>query len=236
MKTVLKYGIVILFALIVMGYHAPAYPYGFGVYVNGTSGKTWYQSGRFYLLDPDDGILGEKGKISGAASIGYGGGLMMDTAPDSVTMVNYRMNLGYSRIMIFTGNHINLNRFDFTNTWGFKLYRNDSIKLWLGPQLGLNYLWGGDTHKTYEVVFNWMSLANPSLPISYKRKYNLFGVNTGLAIGVNINMSNRVTLSIEAGGRGFITFSGGEIDGSSPSGLVRGAEGYLLFGVLGRVH
>jgi len=222
--------IAVAFALICLGYQRPAYSVGLGAYINGSGGKTWHQSGALQVADYY-GLKHRYMKASG--SVACGAGLMVDTDPDSDGIFNYRLNIGYDRANVHAANRIDLNRVNFINTFGFRLFRNETIKLWLGPQLGINYWWGKESRVTHDVIMTPLLFA---LPVSYQRKYQMFGGVGGIALGTNVNLSGGVTLSIEAGCRGYLTRSLKPLEGNPPAGKVNAVEGYLAFGVLGRLN
>ncbi len=223
--------IAIAFALLCLAFQRPAYSLGLGAYINSSGGKAWHQSGRLLVADYH-GLKNRYMKASG--SVAYGAGLMVDSDPDSNGIFNYRLNIGYDRANVLAANRIDLNRVNFINTFGFRLFRNETIKLWLGPQLGINYWWGKESRVTHDMIFVWPS---PSpLPISFQRKYQMFGGVGGIAFGTNVNLAGGVTLSVEAGCRGYLARSLKPLEGNPPSGKVNAVEGYLSFGILGRVN
>ncbi|TFH39355.1 MAG: hypothetical protein E4G96_09195 [Chrysiogenales bacterium] len=108
--------------------------------------------------------------------------------------------------------------------------------------MSISYLWGNDSIRNYDLLFNYVSFS--MLPISYKRKYMMIGLNLGFALGLNYNFSKSITLSIESGFRGGFGIdllkkrksydSSSDID-TTPSGEFEGYEGYLSLGVLYRI-
>jgi hypothetical protein len=218
--------------LLCLAYQRPAYSVGLGGYISGSGGKDWHKSGALYVADYY-GLKHRYMKASG--SVAYGAGLMMDTDPDSNGIFNYRLNLGYDRANVLATNRIDLNRVNLINTFGFRLFRNDTIKLWLGPQFGINYWWGNESRVTHDMIVIMPPLLS-ALPVSFQRKYQMIGGTGGIALGTNINLGGSVTLSIEAGCRGYLNRSLKPIEGNPPSGNINAVEGYLSFGVLGRVN
>ena len=224
-----------MFIIIILGtlvFHKPAYSVGLGAYVSGSGGRAWNKSGALFEGD----CYGLRRRYMKAYPlVTYGAGLIMDTDPDSDGIFNYRLGLGYDRENVLAANRIDLNRLNFINTFGFRLFRNDFSKIWLGPQFGINYWWGNESRVTYDInPYSRLGVTLP--PVSFKRKYKMAGCTGGIALGTNFNLSNRVTVSIEAGFRGFLTGTLKPVEGNPPSGKVNGMDGYLSLGVLVRVN
>lgn len=224
----------VVLVLVGLAYAMPAYPVGLGAYVTGSGGKAWHKAGALKEAD----AYGLRGRyMKDYPSVAYGAGLLLDSDPDSDGVFNYRLSIGYDRMNVLAGNRIDLNRINFMNTFGFRLYRNDAFKLWFGPQIGIDYWWGNEAHNTCDInpyMTMMPGLAIP--PVSFRRRYRMVGFAGGLALGMNFNLTNSVTLSLEAGARGHVTSSLKELEGNPPSGKVNGVEGFLSFGVMGRVN
>lgn len=212
----------------------PAYPVGLGAYITGSGGKAWHQSG---ALQEADAYGLRRRYMKDYPSVVYGAGLLLDSDPDSDGVFNYRLSIGYERMNVLAANRIDLNRINIINTFGFRLFRNDIFKLWIGPQLGIDYWWGNEAHNTYDINPYMHMMPGVALPpISFKRCYRMVGFAGGLALGMNFNLTNRVTLSLETGARGHVTSSLKQLEGNPPSGKVNGVEGFLSLGIMGRVN
>jgi hypothetical protein len=227
----------IVIVILIIGRIHTANAHGIGIYLNGTGGPNRYDSGIYFESDWPSSI--ESRKHHETAKLSYGCGIMMDTDPDSDRLFNYRIYTGYERMYVLNHNTVDLHAMRWRNNFGFKLYRNDAIKVWLGPQFGFDFMEGKDTHSTWEIIDNYFSTGPPLYgftPVKYTRRYHLIGINTGLAAGVNININEKIALTVEAGCNVYNTFSMRELDNTPPTGEIKGLEAYVLCGILGRVN
>jgi hypothetical protein len=81
-----------------------------------------------------------------------------------------------------------MNRFVFDNTFGFGVFRNRHVRIWLGPQIRLGYLTGeGD----YEISGGDI------------RRLDLWGGIAGIGAvgGINIHTGDTVSLGVDLGYR-----------------------------------
>lgn len=95
-------------------------------------------------------------------------GLVLDTAVEKDTLFNYRLSIGYNNQSHNEGGTIDQCIMD--NAFGFGILRNDHVRLWLGPDLTLS------------------ASENP-------RGDMFYGVGIGPVIGVNVHLSDLLSLS-----------------------------------------
>ena len=125
-----------------------------------------------------EGQLKNNGKLD---YTGYGGGLQLQSTPETDEVFNYRLQLGYERISydIPGASKAKNDRFDMIHTFALGFVRTETVRLWLAPQIGLYYEQpaesGGDFHR--------------------------IGGNIGPALGLDIHLGSAVTLAISAFGR-----------------------------------
>jgi hypothetical protein len=226
---------------------AGAWGMGVGAYGSGTAGSSFWSYQNYYYNGPGLTFMSSlqiKKKSSGPVAA-FGGGLMLDTNPAGSGMVNYRFNLGVERAYAYTPNYKRLLRFNAANTLGFNVYRNQSLKAWLGPQIMISYMHGSDSGRDYEIKIVSSEAASVSVaaPSWYKRRYKLGGVSIGAATGVNYRVSGSYYLSIEAGIRGCMYLYAGRMRGlhvlvkeffyyGGPNASYSGYEGYLSWGIM----
>ena len=131
----------------------------------------------------------------------YGGGLIIDTAVAADTLFNYRFTFGYEQYILkdpdtdTTGKPIN--RLSISNTFGFGLVRTEIARFWLGPRLGLHYLFKNDSGKVL------MYLPGPTgfiiFPVRRSLDLDVIGLDIMLALGCNFNIGDYTTLFIDVG-------------------------------------
>lgn len=174
-----------------------------------------------------------------------GGGLVIDyEKPDGKYIHRYSITL--DQYSISKNSRQDLYRFGFTNTFGFVVLKNDYCKFWLGPQIGIRYIFG----KTNYYVFdnnrtNTFILQPQLLPYIYwnalynyrKATYNMAGLDLGIIAGVNFDIKKYVTLSASGGLRygatvGGMSFRRGGLFENNKLVYSHGYEGFLEFSIL----
>jgi len=100
-----------------------------------------------------------------------GGGLILDTAVEKDSLLNYRLEIGYDKKTFDGGGE--RDKYAMNNTFGFGILRNDLVRIWLGPEVGIYYCEtaGG---------------------------FNYFGGGIGPAIGTNVHLTDLISLSFSA--------------------------------------
>lgn len=224
---------------------------GVGLYFNGGGG--------FGFLDID------RSSFKAVDSSGlylFGGGLVVDTNLAKDDLFNYRLNLGYDYIRFNFNNSSGVtdakfHRINIFNNFGFGVVRNKLLRFWLGPQLGLRFQFGDVTWKNHPLATSYViklteSMLGPSAAIRYhfwkdhEQNKNVFmsGLSLGLAMGLNLNLTELITLSFEAGARYgmaarifVVTTQGGESSGTSfEHELMHGFEAYGIVAIIFRFN
>ena len=120
------------------------------------------------------------------SKIGYG--FILDTAVQKDTLFNYRLNLGYSFFSLKGDDFPDVDGSDYHvyNSFGFRIIRTDKIRFWVGPQIGLGFLYGeydedeaGDTSSDFGTFY-----------------YTL-----GAVAGMNINIVKHFSIGVDGGYR-----------------------------------
>lgn len=195
LKKIIFFGLIILFYIISIN---KAEAVGFGLYTitgGGSSDFTFdYDS---YAAEISD--LTERSTLYST----FGFGFVLDSRVSLKGIFNYRLNLGYenttytadilTKIKPWEDNFFafgNTNQIDFTrisidNTFGFGVFSNRFIRLWLGPSLRLLF----ETAST-------------------KSDYYGGGLGIGAILGVNWNIGKLVSICGETGYRYSGNFGG----------------------------
>jgi hypothetical protein len=111
--------------------------------------------------------------------------LTLDTAVAEDRLFNYRLNIGCTTTTADSGfpsvnAYYRVNRFTWENTFGFALLRSSRLRVWAGPQISLCYEFKSTDKSVCDaMLFNRL----------------------GPVVGININTSNDVTVSLETGFR-----------------------------------
>jgi hypothetical protein len=112
--------------------------------------------------------------------------LIFDTAVAKNMLFNYRLNIECDSTDTFRenlsfNNSYNVNRFTCANTFGFGLFRTNSIRLWVGPQIAFCYEFKHKDNSISDVLL-----------------FNRFGS----VVGLNVHARDNITLCFETGLRG----------------------------------
>ncbi len=134
----------------------------------------------------------------------YGGGLVIDTAVAKDSPLNYRFRAGYNRFfrwMLNFGLSIPINDVNMYHTIGFGVLRTKTIRFWIGPQVGFHYLFADQSRTHYQVEFQLIPTYTPYLvyPVKTRTVFRYVEFDLLLAMGVNVNLGDLVTLFLEVG-------------------------------------
>lgn len=174
-----------------------------------------------------------------------GGGLVIDDERPDGTYI-HRYNITMERYSIVKDSRQNLYRFGFINTFCFVLSHNDYYQFWLGPQVGIRYIFGRagynffDNNKLLDSYVLCQSLPGPLMSYLYgKAKYNVAGLDLGIVAGLNVNFKKPVTLSVSGGLRygataGGMSFRQGGLFDNNKLVFSHGYEAFLDFSILYR--
>jgi hypothetical protein len=175
-----------------------------------------------------------------------GGGLVIDDEKPGGKYI-HRYTITLDRYSIVKGSRQDLYRFSFVNTFCFVLSKNEHYKFWLGPQVGVRYIFGRSNYNYYDnnpisqiIPF---SVQSPMITYLYakeqygKVKYNMAGLDLGIVAGLNVDIQKYVTLSTTGGLRygataGGISFRRGGLFQNNKLAFSHGYEGFLDFSIL----
>ncbi len=143
-------------------------------------------------------------------NINLTGGILFDTNLSNKGF-NYRIKIGGERFKADWFSETDLSAFTLRNNFGISLINDKLLKIWLGPQIGIKYI-VGDNKRTYlgievpDLAYNALSVALTGIYyylamgfLEEKMEYSLFGLNAGLVLGFNINISKYATITIDGG-------------------------------------
>ncbi len=141
---------------------------GFGGYLETTSG-----TGTFDQFNEDVDVT----------KTGFG--FVMDSNVSKRSVFNYRLHVGFNDMSVepetadfdIDGNSISID-----NAFGFGLVRTDDFRLWLGPEVHLEY-------------------ATWDKSIAWKDDIDFIGFGLGVVLGANINLPGVVSICPELGFR-----------------------------------
>lgn len=186
----------ILFLILRQG---TAYTFGVGAY-----GSYSYGMVKYFYHDP--ATTRTVRNISMGERIGFG--LVFDTAVAQDRLVHYRLHIGFGFMnRSFSWKTYSMYEFAMHHTFGFGIIRTESLRFWIGPEIG--YGTGVDRRD--------------------KDNLEAFGT-VGLTVGLNINIGRYLTFFAECNGR--IGLYAGEnaylrhIYGSGYEGTCRGGVMY----------
>ena len=134
-----------------------------------------------------------------------GGGLVIDTNCSGPGIFNYRITIGAMRTFDAVKRESVLphmtTRTQFVNTFGLGIVRQESFRLWIGPQVGLSLLNGiykGNRNNMLAVYGGGLSI---NLNYIDKLQYSMIGGTFGIALGMNLNFKRNITMLIEGSWR-----------------------------------
>jgi hypothetical protein len=118
-----------------------------------------------------------------------GFGLLLDTAVSTDSIFNYRLQIGMGSVTLSVNGvnyneDISLKEYHMYHSFGFGILRNDLVRLWLGPQVGLGTASG-----------------KFSYPGQSDTEFEEYFASIGGVFGLNIHVSTNISLGLCAGVR-----------------------------------
>jgi len=129
-----------------------------------------------------------------------GGGIVIDTACASDKIFNFRLYAGFDQSCPIEHKEI-LSRIKSDNIFGFSVFRNDLIRIWIGPNVGLHYLYTRISYLNNNDIFKNNSGSFIYTDYKYRLFNKAFGMPVGISFGLNININDYFTLSFDLSGR-----------------------------------
>jgi hypothetical protein len=151
---------------VVIGFARSAQAAGIGVY--GTGGVAL-------------STLRYHGMSASSTDYFYGGGIVIDSNVAKDQLFGYRFTAGYEQY-VFTDPNSDyssspIHRFSMSHTFGFGMARTEMVRFWVGPRIGLHYLYKHDSGYKYDAI----------------------GADALLALGVNVNAGDTFTFFFDIG-------------------------------------
>lgn len=145
-----------------------------------------------------------------------GGGLIFQTSIHRRGLYNYRLNLGFEKIYIphttkLGTDFSDIYRVNLFNTIAYSIYKRKNYNFWIGPQIGFHILRGykylNDSKSNKYTMMLISSMVDPFLRIIFidypfinrYEKINDFIFSFAPEIGVDLNLTDIVILSLESG-------------------------------------
>jgi hypothetical protein len=169
-----------------------AYAIGIGGYLSGRAGsQEWDMQGDAQIVTPFGTFSADFDEPIDGDLTGAGLGFVLDTAPARNSVFSYRLNLGVAALNVdfdepvlgisAINDELELVGITFDNSFGFKLFRVDAVRLWLGPRLRVG-LYGGELGGPFE-DFDAV----------------LVELGAGGVFGANINIGDAFTIGVSGG-------------------------------------
>lgn len=255
MHPLIRWGTPIVIAFVIaLAYASTAFAAGFGFY--GTGGITIDSfGGRGASMSDRRDII---------STTPLGGGILIDSTVARDRVFGNRLKIGVERPMALSGYSFEGWRAGARNAFGFGVKRTKNLRFWLGPQIGLHYLWGSSqkTRLAMDMVntpeyfllhppsgfMPWLSSSSPfyNAILKDRRRYRLAVFEFGFVMGLNVTMGETFSLGLEWGGmlqefagkrRRVLSeaLTGIAVNRSRGTGFGTGAEAYMNVAVIFRV-
>ena len=244
--------IIISIPLMFLLLRTEAFSTGIGWYFNGGGGLGFLDLNRMPFKE-----------VASSGQYLFGGGLVVDTCLAQDKLFNYRLHLGYDYIAMDLKSRsagiyeAKFNRINIFNNFGFGIVRNKLLRFWIGPQLGLRCQFGDISGKENPLAtaiklsnlqnFAFIAMMSSStllINTGITKNIVMTGLSLGLATGLNLNLTDLFTLSIECGARyGIVAMlyitqvqSQGGTTTSVEHELMHGLEGYAAISCIFRFN
>ncbi|OHD69815.1 MAG: hypothetical protein A2W19_09575 [Spirochaetes bacterium RBG_16_49_21] len=182
-----------------------AMAFGIGGYMTLGGGSTSHDYGKYEYF--------AAGQMKESSDFAIGGGLIMDSNLAYDRVFNWRMKIGGEQLKVDREAEMKLTRLHMNHLFGFGIVRTKVVRLWLGPRIGISYSSGNRTDfrdyagiSPVDPVLQIITLGfySPSIlqyPILRDKitKIQYGGIDVGLALGLNINIGEYVTIGPEFG-------------------------------------
>ncbi|MDM7985814.1 MAG: hypothetical protein QUS13_00620 [Smithella sp.] len=203
---------------------------GIGAYANAGGGQIYY---------PRTSMWMNYRSISNTAI--FAGGFMLDTNTGGPGIFNYRMKLGYDFQKSDFHATENIHRITITHVFGLGFFRNESVRIWAGPLVGIGYIRGKNSYRTLGLSEMGAMVNSQMIMNSYVGtvSFNHFNIHVGMALGININIKKVISLPIEGGVRyNFHTNFSEKDNGMTVKDYfgIMGPEGYASIGIMYRFN
>lgn len=146
-------------------------------------------------------------------------GFVVDNAVARNSVFNYRFTFSQEENNADGGN-LDMEGYSMTHDFGFGIYRNKHVRLWLGPEIRATY---------YKDLY----LTNTNTPISG----DIFGFSAGPVFGVNVNLPEVVSFTFTAAYHVIGKYNGDYSGGGFSDDITVDSTGlYLTAGLIFRIQ
>lgn len=182
MKKSFAFLIIGIMLSIIMLVEKDAFAFGIGPYLESSSSSATYSDCPSYIDDSFDKKM-------------TGFGMVLDSNLSDLKIFNYRMHLGYYSIDVsrevdpWGGSHkADGKSYSMDHAFGFGIVKTDGFRLWVGPELHLDY-----SNWDVPIVSSWGQVQKDSI--------NFVGAGLGVVLGGNINLPRVGSVCPELGFR-----------------------------------
>jgi hypothetical protein len=145
-------------------------------------------------------------------------GFVVDTAVARSEVFNYRFTF-LKEENNASGGRLDMRGYAMTHDFGFAVYRNKLVRLWLGPELKASY-------------YEDLTLSNGA-----DVSGDVLGLSAGPAIGVNINLPQVVSFSFSAAYHLIGSYAGNSSSNNSTQDVDADSNGlYFTLGLIFRIN
>jgi len=184
--------IIIKFILLfVFTFTKALYSYGVGGYLSGGFGYQVIEKNLNIYSYPIDH------NINNSINYSWGFGLIIDSNLSKNDILNYRFKIGYERLYADYKNNTSSFMYHSSHIFGCKIIRNDLFRLWIGPQIGINYYYLKNKIKNGFIIDPVYLITSNGMFKSNTIRFNFLNINSGIVIGSNFQFDNDFTLSID---------------------------------------
>lgn len=168
----------------------PVFAVGLGVYgTGGTSSTRWNASNKEEKRTTD---------------YSYGCGFILDTHPARNELFGYRLKAGYEQYASIGYGNVStgasISKINMLVTLGFGVIRNEKMRFWIGPRIGLGYLFGEKNFWNYSGYLDLSAFPFVKIfPYKDKIKYEYLSGSIGLELGANFHIGDYVSIFIDCG-------------------------------------
>lgn len=134
------------------------------------------------LKKTDDSLYGGSSTTTRLSESRLGVGVIYDTNVGQQQLFNYRLGISYQRMKANTTvENIDLHGVTCDNDFGFRLFSDNDLRLWAGPEVKVEYLEG------------------KSVSAGYRSHTSGLAVGVAPVVGLNLHLNSDLSLSLKGG-------------------------------------
>lgn len=134
------------------------------------------------LKKTDDSLYGGSSTTTRLSESRLGVGVTYDTNVSQQQLFNYRLGISYQRMKAnTTADNVDLHGVSCENDFGFRLFSDNDLRLWAGPEVKVEYLEG------------------KSVSAGYRSHTSGLAVGVAPVVGMNLHLNSDLSLSLKGG-------------------------------------